>query len=321
MNFIGITTGDQDGVGLEVAAKALHRLGPKEKTRFFLMRGPRMPDLYKNLLGSRWERKVFKNLDEAIFASRADRSPGVLFEIASASPPPLWVEEATRACLDGRLNGLCTGPLSKTLIRDSGLKDKGHTDIFKRLSHCDLVNMAFIGKYFNVVLATDHIPYEKVPQALSVKRLKSTIMNSSLLRHVLPGPKQNLPMAFLALNPHAGEDGMLGRQELGWIAKLNPLFKQLNVIGPMPADTSFLRDRLTRFSIFIACYHDQGLIPFKMAHGQESGIQISLGLPFTRSSVDHGTAKDIFGKDCANPQSMFEALSWCLKLTTNKRKE
>lgn len=321
MNLIGITTGDQDGVGLEVTAKALHRLGPRKNTHFFLMRGQRIPDIYKNLLASRWQRKVFKSLAEAVVASKTDRFPGQLFEIASATSPPLWVEEATLACLDGRMNGLCTGPLSKTLIRDSGLKDKGHTDIFKRLSGCDLVNMAFIGKYFNVVLATDHIPYAKVPQALSIKQLKSAIVNSAMLRQVLPVPKRSLPMAFLALNPHAGEDGMLGKQELQWMAKLNPLFRRLNVRGPLPADTSFLKNRLGRFSVYIACYHDQGLIPFKMAHGQESGIQVSLGLPFIRTSVDHGTAKDIFGKDCANPQSMFEALSWCLKLTTNKRKE
>ncbi|MES2962733.1 MAG: 4-hydroxythreonine-4-phosphate dehydrogenase PdxA, partial [Bdellovibrionota bacterium] len=119
------------------------------------------------------------------------------------------------------------------------------------------------------------------------------------------------------LNPHAGEEGLIGESELDVHAKALAFAaeKKIAVEGPLVPDAAFFEKNWKRYSVFVANYHDQGLIPFKMIHGQESGIHVTMGLPFVRTSVDHGTAKDIFGKDKADPRSMYQALEWAIRLS------
>jgi 4-hydroxythreonine-4-phosphate dehydrogenase len=317
---IGITTGDLDGVGLEVTIKALGEIGPQRGFQFFLMRGHSLEKRSASLLERKWNRCVFPDLSTALGSSRETNSLGILFEVINDRLPPIWVEEAALACLDGRLDGLCTAPLSKTLIKLAGLKDLGHTEIFKRLSHCKEVNMGFAGNFFNVVLATDHIPFKKVPSFLTPERLHATLINARSFVDFLPAKIRKRPIALLGLNPHAGECGLLGGEERDLMRALKTYLKKEHIVGPIPPDVAFLKKNWSNFSVYVAAYHDQGLIPFKMAHGQNSGVQISLGLPFVRTSVDHGTAKDIFGMNCANPNSMIFALQWCQKLVKLKKK-
>lgn len=317
---IAVTTGDVDGIGLEIAIKALEKIGPQRDTRFFLMRSSSVPKKYLSLLDKKWERRSFSNLSLALESSQEKNSSESLFEVVNDQPPPLWVIDATKACLGESLDGICTGPLSKTLIHRSGLKDLGHTEIFKRLSRCEQVNMGFVGRDFSVVLATDHIPLNKVPSMLTPKLLKTTLDNAKKFVKYLPADRRKLPIALLGLNPHAGECGLLGGEEEILVKQLKSYLKNEAIIGPLPPDVAFLRENWTKYSVYVATYHDQGLIPFKMVHGQDSGVHVSLGLPFVRTSVDHGTAKDIFGQDCANPNSMIEALAWSQRLARLQKK-
>ncbi|MBK7961421.1 MAG: 4-hydroxythreonine-4-phosphate dehydrogenase PdxA [Bdellovibrionales bacterium] len=317
---IGITTGDVDGIGLEIALKALESVGPQRGTCFFLMRSHSVPKNHLSPLEKKWEVRTFSSLAQALDNSETRGSSKILFEIVSDQLPPFWVVDSTKACLSGRLDGICTGPLSKTLIHAAGLKDLGHTEIFKRLSHCEHVNMGFIGRYFSVILATDHIPLNKVPSKLTPQLLKTTLDNAKNFVSLLPAAKRRLPIALLGLNPHAGECGLLGGEEEKLVEKLKFYLKKQSIEGPIPPDVAFFRCNWSKYSVYVATYHDQGLIPFKMIHGQDSGVHISLGLPFVRTSVDHGTAKDIYGKGCANPKSMIEAIIWCQRLARLRKK-
>ena len=140
------------------------------------------------------------------------------------------------------------------------------------------------------------------------------------LRKVLDKKQMSRPIAILGLNPHAGEQGLIGSVENRIHAKVleTAAEEKLNVDGPLVPDAAFFPKNWSKYSVFVANYHDQGLIPFKMTHGQESGVQVTMGLPFVRTSVDHGTAKDIFGKNKADPRSMLQALEWAIRLKKNK---
>lgn len=310
---IAITTGDSDGIGYEVSAKALSQIGPSRGFQFFIFRSKKIKKSYSDLLKRKWKIISYLSLSEAL-SSCAASDYKCLIEIISSDPAPFWVIDSAKSCLKNQLDGICTAPMSKTLIHQVGLKDHGHTEIFKRLSGAKQVNMGFIGSEFNVVLATDHIPLRKVPAAVTSELLKSTIKNALILRSFLPKKIGNKPLALLGVNPHAGESGLLGKEEIELNGALRQFLERNQVTMPLPPDVAFLKKNWKNYSVYIATYHDQGLIPFKLVHGQESGVHISLGLPFIRTSVDHGTAKDIFGLDQANPQSMIESIRWCQRL-------
>lgn len=312
---VAITTGDEDGIGFEVAAKALYKLGPQSKVQFFLWRTDRADPRYLRLIDKKWKRITVDNLEEA-----AKIEGPYLVDIASDLAPAEWVVKTARACMSGQLHALVTGPLSKTAIKDAGLKDIGHTDILKRISKVRQVNMGFAGPKFNVVLATGHIGVAQVSKKLNFEVLSNALLNADRMRKALPANKRHKPIGILGLNPHAGEEGLIGAEEHLLFPKLLTFAKKnsIPVVGPLVPDAAFLPQFWGKFSLYLALYHDQGLIPFKMIHGQESGAHISLGIPFVRTSVDHGTAKDIFGKDRANPNSMSDAIQWALKLARQK---
>ncbi len=310
MKKILMTSGDPNGVGLEVTAKALEQLGPQRGAQFYIFRSTlgeatqtaRLDKHFKRLVVSSWEQ-----------AQKIKPNFQTLIDIQSSEPAPRWVEVAARACHGGFASGLVTAPLSKTLIQKSGYKKaKGHTEILQQITGASDVHMVFIGQHFNVLLATGHIPLEQVPRTLTKKKLETALQHALALRKVLKKSLQHKPVALLGLNPHAGEAGLLGKQEL---QIFSPLIKKYqNVVGPLPPDVAFLKKNWDQFSVFVCPYHDQGLIPFKMIHGAQ-GYHLTFGLPFIRTSVDHGTAFDIYGKNKADPSSMKAAIQACLKLS------
>lgn len=312
---IALTTGDVDGIGFEVTAKALDHLGPQRNIQFILWRAQdslSSPNKkYLDLIDKKWNRVTVQSLDEALAINSSS-----LIDIASNLSPAHWVEESAKACLSGAVSGIVTAPLSKVTIQRAGFKDLGHTDILKRISKAKDVHMGFVGEKFNVVLATGHIPISKISETLDFKVLTNALHNVDKLRRHLPMSVQKKPIGVLGLNPHAGEDGLIGKEEIHIFKKLKSQCKKLKIPieGPLVPDAAFFPSNWNRYSVFLALYHDQGLIPFKMIHGQDSGVHISLGIPFVRTSVDHGTAKDIFGKNKANPNSMIDAVRWALKL-------
>ncbi len=312
---VSITTGDTDGIGLEVSAKALIQMGPKKGFHFFLHRSntAKISDLKK--LDSKFQRVVVSDIYDGLdFLSQTKTfSAKMLIDIASSEEPPFWVEDSAKLCTKKVLDGIVTGPMSKTLIIESGLKDMGHTDILARISKSKNVRMGFIGDRFNVVLATGHLSLKQASSALSFDVLRNSILQAHYLASTL---KNFRPLGLIGLNPHAGEMGLLGQEERVLFKKvLKWAYREgIPIEGPLVPDVAFLRTNWKKYSCYIAAYHDQGLIPFKMIHGQDSGCHLSLGLPFVRTSVDHGTAKDIFGQNKANPLSMTSALEFCMKL-------
>ncbi len=188
---------------------------------------------------------------------------------------------------EGMVDAVVTGPIRKTSFRRLGLRDLGHNGLLRELMGYKPIQ-GYVGVELNVVLATDHISLAKVPQALTASCLERTLSAAEELRSGLESKKRRLPIAWLGLNPHAGESGLMGREE----ARLARLIGR-RAIGPLPADSAFTPSQRAKYSVVIALYHDQGLIPFKTLHGQNQGYQVSLGLPFVRTSVDHGTADDL----------------------------
>lgn len=309
-----ITTGDTDGIGWEVTAKALASVGSCPGVQFVFYRHLQSPNLraLDLLLKKKFKLQVVNSLLNAMAAPFA---PKTLIEVRSSRSPAHWVEEATTACMHGSFQALVTAPLSKTSILDAGLKDIGHTEILSRLTGQNDLFMGFLGSQFSVVLATGHRPLARAITELSPSRLTRAIAAAEQLRLILPPRRAALPLALVGLNPHAGEQGLIGKDEI-WFAKLvRDLSTSINIVGPLVPDSAFLPQNWKHHSVYICPYHDQGLIPFKMVHGFESGVHLTLGLPFVRTSVDHGTAKDLFEKNKAKHGSMKDALQVAIRLT------
>jgi len=307
-----ITTGDSDGIGWEVTAKALNSLGPVRGVQFCYFRtadkGPR--------LSGRFKREVVKSLREATLYPSDSK---YTLEIQSGEPPARWVEESASACLSGKFQALVTAPLSKTSITRSGMKDIGHTEILQRVSGVNPLFMGFIGGKFSVLLATGHAPLRQALHQLNLSHMAKVMKAAQQMRQVLPAARQKLPFALLGVNPHAGEDGLIGIEE-GWMTGFIEEQRRRGerVIGPLVPDAAFLPKNWPLFSLYICPYHDQGLIPFKMIHGFKSGVHLTLGLPFVRTSVDHGTAKELYGRNKAEAGSMKDAIKTAIRLARSK---
>lgn len=225
---------------------------------------------------------------------------------------------AVRDAEAGRVDGLATAPVSKLAFSLAGLPWKGHTDLLAHLTGARQVAMMFWSEPLKVVLATIHIPLAAVPAALTRDVLDAII---ELTARELPrfGGGRSPRLALAGLNPHAGEAGVLGGEE---IAILEPALEAarergVDIAGPFPGDTVFLRASQGEFDAVIACYHDQGLIPVKLlAFGQS--VNVTLGLPIIRTSVDHGTAYDIAGQGRADAGSMVAAVLLAARLAASR---
>jgi 4-hydroxythreonine-4-phosphate dehydrogenase len=313
---VAITSGDTDGVGLEVVSKALSRLGKQAGVQFYLWRAPSCSKKDLRRIDRSFKRVTVASWPEAL---RAKVEGGrEIVDIASNLSPAHWVEASAQAAKLGHIDGLATAPLSKTAIHEAGMTDIGHTDILKRVSKCKDLYMCFVGKNFSVVLATGHVSLEKVTEELDETSLMGAIKAAAALKKLQPS-KDKRSLALVGLNPHAGEGGLIGSQESTVFKKVLERLKteKIEVAGPLVPDVAFTEANWKKYSVYVASYHDQGLIPFKMVH-KRHGVHITMGLPFVRTSVDHGTAKDIFGKNLADYHSMLEALKWSVNLCRSR---
>jgi 4-hydroxythreonine-4-phosphate dehydrogenase len=223
------------------------------------------------------------------------------------------IVRAVTDALAGRVHAIATAPVNKAAFALAGLEWKGHTDLLAHLCGVSDAAMMFWSDELRVVLATVHIPLAEVPGALSVEGLDRLIRltAASLPRFGIEAPR----LALAGLNPHAGEDGLLGGEE---DAVMRPAVARaraagIDVQGPLPADTLFVRAARGEFDAVIAAYHDQGLVPVKLlAFGRS--VNVTLGLPIVRTSVDHGTAFDIARTGRADASSMVEAVLLAARL-------
>ncbi len=223
------------------------------------------------------------------------------------------LKTAAAACLHGEFDGLVTGPVHKAAINDGGIAFTGTTELLAAQANCDVV-MMLANDIVRVALATTHLPLRGVPDAITTSGLTRTlrILHASLRADFgLPSPV----IAVLGLNPHAGEDGHLGREELDVITPVLEGLRNegMQLVGPLPADTAFLPQKLRGFDAVLAMYHDQGLPVLKYS-GFEHAVNLTLGLPYPRVAVDHGTALDIAGSGYADPSSLFAAIQTCTRI-------
>lgn len=287
--FIGVTLGDPQGIGPEIIQKAWHRPDVRRICRPILFGDPEFFDL-----------------------RRARRLSAAECGRLSA----FYIRQAVQAALQGTIRAIVTGPISKAHLRAAGLPYPGHTEFLAHLTHSKNVAMMMAGPKLKVVLATIHEPLARVAHLLSPQIVLDTIRIAHNGLRTLFGIRRPR-IAVAALNPHAGESGLFGREETQILvpAIRRARAARILALGPFSPDTVFLRTSKGEFDCAIALYHDQGLIPVKMLHF-DSAVNITLGLPFVRTSVDHGTAFDIAGKNRADPASLVAAIRMAAELTS-----
>ena len=223
------------------------------------------------------------------------------------------LEQAGAACLRGDFDGLVTGPVHKAAINAGGIAYTGTTGLLAAQAGCEVV-MMLANDVVRVALATTHLPLRDVAAAITGDGLLRTlrILHASLRDDFgIEAPR----ITVLGLNPHAGEDGNLGREELDVIAPVLTTLRSegMDLRGPLPADTAFLPAKLAQCDAVLAMYHDQGLPVLKYS-GFEQAVNLTLGLPYPRVAVDHGTALDLAGSGSADPSSLFAAIRTCATL-------
>lgn len=226
-----------------------------------------------------------------------------------------YVEAAVKLISEGQIDAMANGPISKKALQLGGYPFPGHSELLSHLTGVKDYAMAFISSSLRVVLLTTHLPLAKALTYVKKDRVEKTIrlIDRELRRWGIKNPR----IAVAAVNPHGAEGGLFGIEEA---SELIPAIEACNfepefdVRGPFSADTVFLRATRGEFDVVLSCYHDQGMIPVKCLSFGEA-INITLGLPFIRTAVDHGTAFDIAGKGQAEPRSMIEAIKLAARLT------
>jgi 4-hydroxythreonine-4-phosphate dehydrogenase len=219
-----------------------------------------------------------------------------------------YVTQGIDWAMKERIHGLVTCPINKVAMHMGGSDFDGHTELLAQQTNTTDYVMMLAGSRLRVSLVTIHLPLAQVPGKLNMERIFNTIrITDEALRNAFGIPKPRLAVA--ALNPHAGEEGLFGNEEIRLISPAiqNARDAGLDVYGPYPPDTVFYKAQQREWDAVVCMYHDQGLIPFKMVHFSD-GVNVTLGLPIVRTSVDHGTAYDIAGKGKADPRSLVKAI-------------
>lgn len=277
---IGITLGDVTGIGPEVVTKAIQ------------------------------SNQLPKNVEYIVIGSADTERPADAIE---------WVVQGAARCMRRELSALVTAPISKALIRQAGYAFDGQTELLAHIGQTKKFAMMLVGGPLRVALVTTHVPLKRVAKLITAEKIFDVIQLSHDFCRRLGIRRPAIGVA--GLNPHAGEGGLLGAEEATVIA---PAIRRaqrykLNVTGPIPADTLFHKAYRGDFDAVVAMYHDQGLAPLKMI-AFDSGVNITLGLPFVRTSPDHGTAPDIAGKNIARPGSMIAAIQLAVQLAKTRRR-
>lgn len=282
---IVITTGDPSGIGPEVTRKALASREVKRLADFFV-------------------------IGDAKTNTRLRKSPDVCGKLSIQ-----YLDRAIAMIAKDEADCLVTAPINKANVRTAGFKDfEGHTEYLAENTLTKEYAMMFVGKRMKITLVTRHIALKDVPAKLTVDKISTVIRltHRYLSDHFhIKDPR----IAVAGLNPHAGEGGIFGTEE---ISVISPAIQKASascgkVLGPFPPDVVFGDAMHGKYDAVVAMYHDQGLIPFKMLYFKD-GVNMTVGLPFVRTSPDHGTAFDIAGKGIADPTSMIEAIKLACRL-------
>jgi len=326
--WIGISLGDITGIGPEVTLKALAIEAQADNTRYLLIGDAEHTQRLNEQLGLKLPLQPYAGKDEPgrffLCQPLSNTLPADLLEgsPAAARAAVAWVREAAERCLRGQIDAMVTAPVNKESIVRSGQAFVGQTEMLSQLAGTERTAMMLLGqddrgRWLRVALATTHVPLKLVSDQLTQAKIELVIELAAKACHDLGLPRACV--AVCGLNPHAGEGGEMGTEEQTIIspAVRAARKRQINVVGPLSADALFYHTFKGDYDAVVAMYHDQGLVPLKMI-GFESGVNWTLGLPFIRTSPDHGTAYDIAGQGKANPSSMQAAIRLAKQLAKNK---
>ena len=330
---IAIALGDPTGIGPEVALKALATELAADDARYLLIGDEPLARHWNEKLGLRLDLQLGTNAPAS--ARILIHQPATPF---SARPSPLaprpshdsaraalaWLKDGAERCLRGETGALVTAPVSKeAIIRAGHANFVGQTEFLSLLAGTNRTVMMLLGcddrqRWLRVALATIHVPLKDVAARLKRENIELAIERAAGACRDLGLPRAKI--AVCGLNPHAGEGGEIGDEEITTVAPAVQAARArgLDAHGPFAADTLFHQVFRGDYDAVVAMYHDQGLVPLKMI-GFDSGVNWTLGLPFIRTSPDHGTAYDIAGKGIANPGSMIAAIRLAKQLAKNKK--
>ncbi|QPO13082.1 4-hydroxythreonine-4-phosphate dehydrogenase PdxA [Thalassospira sp. A40-3] len=327
---IALTIGEPGGIGPELAIKAWLRRAQDEIAPFCLISPVSMITQAIARSGTDVPLRVIQTIDEATSVFKdalpvleiTDSATEVVSGVASPKTASVVIESITKAvelARTGKASAVVTNPIQKSALYEAGFCHPGHTEFLAELAGPGTIPvMMLANSKLRVVPLTIHIPLKDVPTQLTTELIveRCRITHQSL-QNAFGIAKPRLAIA--GLNPHAGEDGTMGTEEKTIMA---PAVKQLrdegvDVIGPLPADTMFHEEARANYDVALCPYHDQALIPVKTLdfHG---GVNVTLGLPFIRTSPDHGTALDIAGKGIARPDSLIAALKMASEMATKR---
>jgi len=325
---VGITIGDINGIGPEVVIKALSDNRILQDCIPIIYASTKTLSYHKKMIKiDEFSYQSCRTADEAI-ANRVNVinvwNDEIRFEIGQISETGgkyafASLERATQDLAQNKIDVLVTAPISKEAISKVDFKFPGHTEYLANLSNVDEALMMMISDRLKVALVSTHVPLKDVSSTITKESILNKLnqLNNSLIKDFgIIKPK----IAVLGLNPHAGENGKLGSEELEIIIPAINTFTEKGgtAYGPFPADGFFGSSMLNQFDVVLAMYHDQGLTGFK-ALSFEDGVNYTAGLPIVRTSPDHGTAFDIAGQGIANAQSMRNAIYWSLDIYKNRK--
>lgn len=330
--LLGMTMGDAAGIGPEIIAK-LHAKGLPAPCVVYgdvtsLQRAINALDVQLHIV-------ELDSIDALTQARIAQHTPCMYVRPTSPALPANLVmgrvdPRAGQAAFDalclaiddarqGKISAIVTAPLNKEAMHAAGLDFPGHTEILAQRTHTEHVAMMLVNEQLRVILVTIHIALADVPRTIthSLELRTIELAHAACLGMGIQTPR----VAIAGLNPHAGENGKFGREELDIIvpAIAQARAQGIDATGPWPGDTIFMRARKGEFDIVVAQYHDQGLIPIKYL-GVDEGVNVTVGLPFVRTSVDHGTAFDIAGKGIADASSLETAFKLAINMLGPKTK-
>ena len=307
-----ISPGDPAGIGPEISLRALSE--NKSIQKYFVLAGDK--DFYQDLIEK-------SDIDLKLTDKESDED-GILLkhiplqnevilgqpDISNANYVIDVLSHGALGCLNNDYKGLITGPVNKEIINQSGFEFSGHTEFLSDIANVKKVVMLLMNESLKIALLTTHIPLSEVPFKVTKKNLKET--TSIIVKEFENTWKISNPsVCLLGLNPHAGEGGYIGHEEEEIIKPFVNSANE-NIYGPISADTAFINQNIKKYDVFLAMYHDQAL-PVIKSMGFGNTLNITLGLPFIRISVDHGTAFDLAGKNIADFSSMNEALKTSMK--------
>jgi 4-hydroxythreonine-4-phosphate dehydrogenase len=315
---IGITMGDPNGISPEIVVKAVNAGEVTDVCSPIIYGSREVLESAASLTGMKLNCRIFDPFKYGtgdLKPCRVDRKAG---EASLA-----YIREAVKAAVSGEIDAIVTAPISKESTHLAGSKFPGHTEMLKELTGANDAVMMFEGGNFRVVLVTIHTALREVPKLITKESVLSVInitYRALVNQFRIKDPK----LVVCGLNPHAGESGAFGDEEIVHIAPAVAEARKLGVTvtGPLPADTLFYYANQGKWDAVVAMYHDQGLIPFKMV-SFNVGVNMTLGLPIIRTSPDHGTAFNIAWKGVADPSSMIAAVKLASRLAAepqNNRK-